>query len=64
MHSDTGLSLFRRTSSGSFLISLARIRRLGKAECFMDKDYTVPVSRGNMKPLKEALQRYLKKEAI
>lgn len=48
----------------SYIVALSKVRKVGKAECTLDGDRVIPVSRPNMKTFKEALQRYLEKEAF
>ena len=50
-----------------YLISLAKVKRLVKSEVLMegaDGEIKVPVSRSNIKPLKEALYTYVEKTAM
>ncbi|MBQ9608105.1 MAG: response regulator transcription factor [Lachnospiraceae bacterium] len=45
-----------------YLISLAKVKKLGKSEVLMEKyteERSLPVSRNNVKPLKEALYAYV-----
>ncbi len=45
-----------------YLISLAKVKKLGKSEVLMEKhteEISLPVSRNNVKPLKEALYTYV-----
>lgn len=48
----------------SYLVSLSKVRKIGSADCTMAKNYNVPVSRSNIKPLKDALLTYLEKESF
>ena len=57
---------FFRTHRG-YLVSLARVKKLQKAEVLMDDGgdgVVVPVSRSNIKPLKEALYAYVENTAF
>lgn len=50
-----------------FLVSLARIKKMQKGEVLLDagsKTVTLPVSRSNIRPLKEALYTYVESEAF
>ena len=50
-----------------YLISLAKVKKLVKSEVLMegaDGEIKVPVSRSNIKPLKEALYAYVEKTAM
>ncbi|MBO4389641.1 MAG: response regulator transcription factor [Lachnospiraceae bacterium] len=47
-----------------YLVSLGQIKKVGKAECVLNGGITIPVSRSSVKPLKEALYRYLEEEAF
>ena len=48
----------------SYLVSLSKVRKIGSAVCTLAKNYYVPVSRSNIKPLKDALLTYLEKESF
>ena len=48
----------------SYIVSLRRVKKLGKAEVITDRDDRLPVSRGNMQALKEALYAYVDSESI
>ena len=48
----------------SYIVSLGRVKKLGKAEVITDRDDRLPVSRGNMQALKEALYAYVDSESI
>ena len=48
----------------SYLVSLSKVRKIGSADCTLAKNYNVPVSRSNIKPLKDALLTYLEKESF
>jgi len=57
---------FFRTHRG-YLISLPRVKKLVKSDVVMDGkngEESVPVSRSNIKPLKEALYAYVESEAF
>lgn len=50
-----------------FLVSLARVKKMQKGEVLLDagsKTVTLPVSRSNIRPLKEALYTYVESEAF
>jgi two-component system response regulator LytT len=47
-----------------YLVALGKIKKVGKAECVLVNGETIPVSRSSVKPLKEALYRYLEQEAF
>ena len=50
-----------------YLISLAKVKKLVKSEVLMDGgngEVSVPVSRSNVKPLKEALYAYVENAAM
>jgi two-component system response regulator LytT len=47
-----------------YLVSLGHIKALGKCELTLDNGTTLPVSRSKEKELKEALFRYVQKEAF
>ena len=48
----------------SYLIALSKVKKIGKTDVVMEGDKTVPVSRGNIKGLKEALYAYIEKSAF
>ena len=48
----------------SYLVSLSKVRKIGSADCTLAKNYNVPVSRSNIKPLKDALLTYVEKESF
>ena len=48
----------------SYLVSLSKVKQVGKTDVVMEGDKTVPVSRGNIKSLKEALYSYIEKSAF
>ena len=48
----------------SYLVSLGKVKKIGKAEVVMEGEKAVPVSRGNIKNLKEALYAYIEKSAF
>ena len=50
-----------------YLVSLAKVKKLVKSEVIMDGEdgeVSVPVSRSNVKPLKEALYAYVENTAM
>ena len=47
-----------------YLISLSKVKKLSKNDAIMDGDITLPVSRSNVKPLKEALYAYVEGSAF
>lgn len=48
----------------SYLISLSKVKKLSKNDVIMDGDIILPVSRSNVKPLKEALYAYVEGTAF
>lgn len=48
----------------SYLVSLSKVKKIGSADCTLAKNYNVPVSRSNIRPLKDALLTYLEKESF
>ena len=48
----------------SYLISLGKVKKLGKNEVIMDGDISVPVSRSSIQALKDALYSYVDNKAI
>ena len=48
----------------SYIVSLGRIKKLGKSEVITDNGDTIPVSRGNMQSLKERFYAFVDKESI
>ncbi|MBR1675539.1 MAG: response regulator transcription factor [Eubacterium sp.] len=48
----------------SYIVSLGKIKKLGKAEVLTDSGDTIPVSRGNMPILKERFYAFVNKESI
>lgn len=57
---------FFRTHRG-YLVSLAKVKKMVKGEIIMDGidgDISIPVSRSNVKPLKEALYAYVEETAM
>jgi len=48
----------------SYLVSLSKVKKIGTADCTLAKNYNVPVSRSNIRPLKDALLTYLEKESF
>ncbi|MCR5543558.1 MAG: LytTR family DNA-binding domain-containing protein [Eubacterium sp.] len=57
---------FFRTHRG-YLVSLAKVKRMAKSDVVMeagDEEIEVPVSRSNIKPLKEALYSYVENSAF
>lgn len=48
----------------SYLVSLSKVKKIGKAEVVMEGGKTVPVSRSCIKPLKEALYAYIESSAF
>ena len=47
-----------------YLISLSKVKKLSKNDVIMDGDIILPVSRSNVKPLKEALYAYVEGTAF
>lgn len=47
-----------------YLVSLSRIRKIQKSDVCLDNGETLPVSRSNLKALKEALYSYVESEAF
>ena len=47
-----------------YLISLSKVKKLVKSDVIMDNGETLPVSRSNLKPLKEALYAYVEGSAF
>ena len=47
-----------------YLISLSKVKRLAKNDVVMDGDVTLPVSRSNVKPLKDAFYSYVEGTAF
>ena len=47
-----------------YLISLSKVKKLSKNDAIMDGDIALPVSRSNIKPLKEALYAYVEGSAF
>ena len=47
-----------------YLISLSKVKKLSKNDAIMDGDIALPVSRSNVKPLKEALYAYVEGSAF
>jgi len=47
-----------------YLISLSKVKKLAKSDVIMDNGVTLPVSRSNVKPLKEALYSYVEGSAF
>ncbi|MBR2548682.1 MAG: response regulator transcription factor [Clostridiales bacterium] len=47
-----------------YLISLSKVKRLSKNDVVMDGDVTLPVSRSNVKPLKDAFYFYVEGTAF
>ena len=48
----------------SYLVSLSKVKKLGKGEVFMEGDISVPVSRSAASELKDALYMYLENNAF
>lgn len=48
----------------SYLLSLGKVKGIGKREVFLEGDITLPVSRGRERMLKDALYQYVKQEAF
>lgn len=48
----------------SYLLSLGKVKGIGKREVFLEGDITLPVSRGREKMLKDVLYQYVKQEAF
>ena len=47
-----------------YLISLSKVKKLAKNDVVMDGDVTLPVSRSNVKPLKDAFYSYVEGNAF
>ena len=47
-----------------YLISLSKVKKLSKSDVIMDGDTILPVSRSNIKPLKDALYSYVEGSAF
>ena len=47
-----------------YLISLAKVKKIVKSEVIMENGTSLPVSRSNLKPLKEALYTFVEDEAF
>ena len=47
-----------------YLISLSKVRKIAKSDVIMENDVALPVSRNNIKPLKEALYSFVEEEAF
>lgn len=48
----------------SYLISLAKVTKIVKSDVIMETGASLPISRNNVKPLKEALYSFIEKEAF
>lgn len=48
----------------SYLISLAKVMKIVKSDVIMESGAALPISRNNVKPLKDALYSYVEKEAF
>lgn len=48
----------------SYLVSLSKVKKIGKAEVILEGERKVPVSRNAIKSLKEALYAYIEKAAF
>ncbi|MBR6476976.1 MAG: response regulator transcription factor [Lachnospiraceae bacterium] len=47
-----------------FLISLSKVKKIVRSDVVMENDNVLPVSRNNLKPLKEALYAFVEKQAF
>ena len=54
---------FFRTHRG-YLVSLAKVKKLVKNDVILEDDSAIPVSRSNVKALKDALYAYVEEQAI
>lgn len=48
----------------SYLISLAKVKKIVKSDVIMESGVGLPISRNNVKPLKDALYSFVEKEAF
>ena len=48
----------------SYLVSLAKVKKIVKSDVIMESGAALPISRNNVKPLKDALYSFVEKEAF